>query len=63
VDKFVTLCYDCRDIIGEFYRLDIEDSAAPEKTKGKDPACENCGAKYGLKVCRIRTKTNSERRK
>lgn len=56
MDKSITLCFECRDIIGEFYRLDIEDSATPEKKKGKNPVCENCGARFGLKVCRVRTK-------
>lgn len=58
MDKFVTLCYDCRDLFREFYRVDVEDSAHPN---GKDPVCENCGAKYGLKVCRIRTYPKGEK--
>ena len=53
MDKFVTLCYDCRDLFREFYRVDVEDSATP---KGKKPVCENCGKEWGLKVCRVRSK-------
>ena len=56
MDKFITLCFECRDIIGEFYRLEIVDSATPEAKKNKDPVCENCGARFCLKVCRVRTK-------
>ena len=63
MDKFVTLCFECRELFREFYRVDVEDSATPEVKKNKEAVCENCGTKFGLTVCRIRTKTNSERRK
>ena len=54
MDKFITLCWDCQQIIGEFYRLDAYDTktAKPEEKK----KCENCGKEWGLKLCRVRSK-------
>ena len=62
MDKFVTLCFECRELFREFYRVDVEDSAVPEAKKNKEPVCENCGTKFGLKVCRIRNLPKEERR-
>ena len=61
MDKFVNLCFECRYMFREFYRVDVEDAAAPEAKKNKEPVCENCGTKFGLKVCRVRTKMKGEK--
>lgn len=58
MDKIITLCFDCRKILKDHYRVDTyEDGAKPGKS------CQNCGEKFDLRVCRIRTKPEKERGK
>ena len=63
MDKFVNLCWECRELLRKYYRLDAYDEATaipgdrrPVGRKRQVPACENCGERYGLKVCRVRSK-------
>lgn len=58
MDKLITLCFECRTLMKDHYRVDAYDN---EAKPGK--ACENCGEKFDLRLCRIRTKPEKERGK
>ena len=67
MDKFVTLCWECRTIFRDHYRVDVCDDDVKPEAKGrpgkKAVRCENCGEKYSLRVCRIRPLPEEERGK
>lgn len=68
MDKFVTLCFDCRTLMKDHYRVDVYDSDVIPETREnragkKKPSCENCGKHFDLAVCRLRTLPPGERGK
>ena len=60
MDKFITLCFECRSLFKDHYRLEAYDTDVIPEAKGRDgkkaAACENCGNRFDLRVCRIRSK-------
>ena len=51
MNKLMTLCYNCRQLIRESY--DVE----PYMTKMVPiQKCEYCGKKYDLLLCRVKSK-------
>lgn len=52
MDKLVCLCYDCRELFKDAYRLDAYDA----RTAKPEDKCENCGGGYNILVCRVRSK-------
>lgn len=51
MNKLMTLCYDCRTLIKEHYDVDIYPTKIVQPLK-----CENCGKKYDLMLCRVKSK-------
>lgn len=51
MDKLITLCFECRCLMKEHYDLEVYQSKMMPLVK-----CENCGKKYDLLVCRVKTK-------
>lgn len=67
MDKLISLCFTCRTMLADHYRVDVYDPgfAAPgtDRRGKRRESCENCGEKYDLRLCRIRTKPDKERGK
>ncbi len=51
MDKLITLCWDCRCLMKEHY--DVETYMTKQVTVHK---CEQCGKKYDLMLCRVKSK-------
>lgn len=60
MDKLITLCWECRKLLKDHYRVDEygTELASPGTDRGgkRRTSCNNCGATLDLRVCRIRTK-------
>ena len=54
MDKIICLCYDCRELFKEHYRLDAYDARLAKP--GEKQTCENCKGGFGLLMCRVRSK-------
>jgi hypothetical protein len=51
MDKFLTLCWDCRQTMQEAYTLKEADTQKLAKKK-----CDNCGGTFFLRYCQIKSK-------
>ena len=56
MDKLITLCWQCQEIFKEFYRVDRQMNAKPDRK------CEACGkqGEVALDLCRVRNKQKEQ---
>lgn len=56
MDQYITLCFECRKIFKDHWKVDVV-----QRDNKLKKACENCGERFDLRLCRIRTLPDKER--